>query len=184
MIHGGAGHPPDLWCAEEGTKWGTSLIIYKPLHFDIKSWFQTNKKRIRIGKCFCINGNLCWQSPVGCAAISGWITENMQAYPSQQHETADPHLDGVTFWWQQIAKQALVTTADTDPCEAAPSQIHKIGHFYRTRRQQVAPEVCGAPRACSASYGSCRATLSDHHIGIPPSNPCRITVKFFFVLKV
>ena len=61
----------------------------------------TNRKQIQIAiiveRVFCINGNLCWQSPVGCAAISGWITENMQAYPSQQHETADPHLDGVTF---------------------------------------------------------------------------------------
>ena len=110
-------------------------------------------------------------NPVGPAPpISGWISENMQAARWPVAENSRPP-------FRCRAKQALVTTADTDPCEAAPRRFTRRSDIFISpaRHWWLPPEVCGwrvrAQHLTAVVEPPCLIT-----IGMAPS-PGRMTVK-------
>ena len=101
MIHGGPGHPTDLWCAE-GTK---SLIIQTSafLHTIVShlisnrlDWFNALRR-----KGFYINGKLCWPSQAWVVLLSPAGSLVTCKPGKAEHETAtSPFRCWVNLEWQ------------------------------------------------------------------------------------
>ena len=90
------------------------LFFQRKLDKPKTSWYHC-------GKCFCINGNLCWQqSPAGCA-ISDWITENMRACPAWNSCKIPP--------FRSNLRPESGKPATCDPCEAAAQRYTRSDIF-------------------------------------------------------